>query len=364
MVIDIVSPADALRSARRTLGLTDEASPLLDDALLAAALRRAASSLSPCSRATVLRAVAETLQPLAAATADIEERLDAVLEDMVVVGDLLELPSVASGQGDAKDMWVFPAPPSFVMRPTGKAYVLGIAPDEASALPSALAERVIHDRVVRTIEPEPNEDLRGVLAEVGLHEITEAAWLKAPKSTSSAEYVRAMTGRLSGAGPSGDVADLKVLDPTTSVLFYKGRWVVPGKRTGVFVARRPQAYRADLWGYAELRDGEVQRFVDLPLSGSRWRGCDVAWLLQMAIDAERGTPQRYGVVRGDGLARFDFYSPLPLWAQRRLQLVGRREAAERALMAFSVANEDAETEEGVLRDTLWLARQSGEGADQ
>ena len=71
------------------------------------------------------------------------------------------------------------------------------------------------------------------------------------------------------------------------------RWREVRADSGRFVARRDQAYGSNLWCYVELSNGEPQRLLDFPLAGSRWRGCDEAWRLQMAIDAQRGAPQRF-----------------------------------------------------------------------
>ena len=79
---------------------------------------------------------------------------------------------------------------------------------------------------------------------------------------------------LDAAPASFEIPGLSLIDPTSSVRYYRGRWVQPQAQTGRFVGRRSQAYGADLWCYIEMDEGQPRRFLDLPLRGSRARGCD------------------------------------------------------------------------------------------
>jgi hypothetical protein len=123
------------------------------------------------------------------------------------------------------------------------------------------------------------------------------------------------------------------------------------------VVRRPQAFGADLWGYAELGGGEVLKLLDLPLPGDRWRGCDAAWRLQLAIDALAGRPQGYRVVSGER-SRFDLFAPIPLWARRRLSIMGEEVDPVGCLMSFEFARDSAAAEERFLNEQLYLVRSS------
>src|SRR5690606_5152617 len=122
------------------------------------------------------------------------------------------------------------------------------------------------------------------------------------------------------------------------------------------VVRRPQMFGADLWGYAELRDGAAQKLLDLPLHGERSRGCDTAWRIQMAIDALAGCPQAYRLSATDGGSRFDFFSPIPSWARRRLAVVGREVEPSGCLISFLVPTSEEAAEEAFLHELLYLAR--------
>src|SRR5262249_35134973 len=157
-----------------------------------------------------------------------------------------------------------------------------------------------------------SENLPSILRDLGLLELSHPAWLRGPKPESASELCDRMLCRLKVEPPSGELADISILDPAKDVEYYGGRWITPGNESGNYVGRRSQLFGAPLWGYASLTDGNVTRFLDFPLMGTCWRGCDVAWHLQMAIDSCRGTPQVYRRRPTPDGAYLDFFSPLPL----------------------------------------------------
>ena len=353
-MIETISSEQVLRDSRVLLGLPISGN-LLDDPMLAASVRRAAGIHCPCSRSTLVSAIEDALQYL---TSDngIAERVSDAVESLIIGGDLLELGSVATDDPDVKGTWVFPAPPAFVVRRSGSVFILGVLPDEPSPLPASMSVRIVHEGFARVMMPLPSEDLASILRGLGLLEISEAVWLRAPKPESAADLRDAMIRRLAAQPPSGGIADISILDPGRGVNYYRGRWINPSEETGPFVARRPQAYGSPLWGLAHLEQGQVVRFLDFPLKGSRWGGCDTAWHLQMAIDYCRGAPQLYRRLPvSDGL-RFDFFSPLPIWAQRRLAVVGHPVRPEKCLLSYVLPDREAESEEAFQQRRLWLKR--------
>jgi hypothetical protein len=195
-----------------------------------------------------------------------------------------------------------------------------------------------------------------VLREYGLVQLSEQNWLKLPKTEAPAALKERFERQLAEQPPSGEIANLLVLDSSRSPTYYKGRWISPKRENGTFVARRPQAYGADLWGFARLNAGIVVQFLDLPPKHNKWRGCDTAWHLQMAIDHCRGVPQRYRQRKGIDGVIFDFFSPLPLWAERRLSMIGRRADALQCLFSYSLSDRESTTEDTFLRERLWLTR--------
>jgi hypothetical protein len=357
MVITEISAAEVLRSSREALGLQALSADAIDDTLLAASLRRAAGILCPCSPSTLVTAVLESLQYLfEGSDDDMEERITDTVEALIIGGDLLELSHVTTDDPDAKGTWVFSAPPGFVARPGGNVFLVGIAPDEITPLPASLNTRVTSEGFARVLTPQPDENLPSILRDLGLVEISKSAWLKGPKVESATELHDSMLRRLEEQPPSGSAADISILDPTRAVDYYTGRWRAPSKESGDYIARRPQAYGAHLWGFAKLVDGIVVKFLDFPLPRTRWRGCDVAWHLQMAIDQHRGTPQLYLRRPVSTGACLDFFSPLPLWAQRRLAVLGRPAPREKCLISYSIPERELASEEMFLREHLWLAK--------
>ncbi len=355
MVITRVTAQEVLSGCRQILGLTAEPDRIVDDILLAGLLRRSAGIHCPCSQTTLRASLLESLEHLSTGEDALSDRLDDAIEALILGGDLLELNDVVTRDIAAKGTWVFAAPPSFVLRPNGGVFLFGIVPDQDAFLPASITEHITYDGYTRTIPPQPDRDIAEELEEQGLQKLGESAWLRGPKREDAGAMFNRFERLLAKQPPSGAISNLSFLDPERPVTYYKGRWTVHTNRTGTFVARRPQEFGAPIWCFARLEDGIPVRFLDLPLERSRWRGCDTAWHLQMAIDHIRGAPQRYRrTVDRDGL-RFDFFSPLPQWSQRRFMIFGRQVPRERSLFSYLLPLSEAQEEERLFQQALWLS---------
>ena len=338
----------------RELGLDPEALDLSTPEALAGALRRAASYLCPCSAATLVRAVVRPLRGLVLDLEKAKELVEETLEGMISHGDILEQPELQDGSPTTRVL-LYAAPASFVVRQSGLVLLLGGAGDQPSPLPSELERRIQYLGHVRKLNPTSStEDLRGELRQLGLLELSSDAWLKGPVSTSASRAVATSDQALDVVPPSRDIPGLLLLDPTKPVRYYRGRWTEPKTQTGRFVARRQQAYGADLWCYVCLTNGQPERMMDLPQRGSRWRGCDEAWHLQMAIDARRSDPQRFRVMpSGDALV-LQFFSPVPAWARRRWDAIGEPVPSAGSLFAYRIPKAEIEEERRFMAEALWL----------
>lgn len=353
MKIREVAPKEVVGYCRSYFGLVAGSSEL-DDALLADLLRYAAGILCPCSRAVLRFALEESLSFLGPEISNLAERLDRLTEELIVVGDLLDLSNVATDDPDVKGTWVFAAPPSFIVRRNGNIFLNGIVPDHASFLPEDLKSRVDRSHATRFIQTGPGENLVERLTTHGLNHMQEDAWLRSPKYYAPDQLIKHFENQLATQPICGPITDLIILDHSKAVTYYRGRWCAPTSQSGTYVARRPQEFGASLWSVTELVDGIPTRFIDLPLTNYRWRGCDSAWHLQLAIDYCAGHPQQYLRSETDGGARFDFFSPLPLWAQRRLMIFGNERPNNKSLFAHEVRNSEVENEEKYLQEHLWL----------
>ena len=353
-MIAVTTGAEVLSSARRGLGLG--AIGGLDDVYVSASLRRLAGFLCPCSPRTLVRTMAEAHRGLHSNYPDFPDRVEEVVDALVAVGDLLELRDVGTLDETVKGTWVFAAPPAFVPRPSGSALILGLSADEPTPLPADLRSRVIYKGVARWLEAAPGEDLKATLRSLGLNEVAPDRWSRPPRLQPAAMLIADMDNKLATQGASGEIADLRILDYLRSVRRYRDRWTIGSAQSGRFVVRRPQAYGADLWGYAEVSAGRPVRLIDFPLPGSRWRGCDVAWRLQMAIDAQAGNAQTYHVQTNGDSARVEFFVPIPDWARRRLAMVGEEVESSSSLLAYSVSMRELAAEETFLQSYLFLER--------
>ncbi|MCC6876761.1 MAG: hypothetical protein IT378_20830 [Sandaracinaceae bacterium] len=337
----------------RELGLDPDTLDLTTPEAIAGALRRAASCLCPCSAATLVCAVVQPLRGLVRDLDKAKELAEETLEAMVSHGDVLEQPDVQDGSPSARVL-LYAAPASFVVRPSGLVVLLGVSADQLSPLPAELERRIEYLGHVRRLTPLGGEDLRSELQQVGLLELTSEAWIKGPKASTASQAVAACDRALDVVAPSTDIPGLLLLDPTKAVRYYRGRWAEPTAQTGRFVARRQQAYGADLWCYVQLANGQPERMIDLPQRKSRWRGCDEAWHLQMAIDAQRGSPQRFRVTPSGDAVVLELFSPVPAWARRRWDAIGEPVPSGGSLFAYRIPKTEIEEERRFGREALWL----------
>lgn len=368
MTLTILSREDALCRIGQALRLpAPNAIDGISVSLIAQAFRRAAHILAPCPRHEVERAVLQSLTGLAADSEGPVSSTAEVLDSLIAYGDILEMRAPADDPWTISPLIVRPAPPAFVIRKNGSAIILGVAGDDISPLSGYLNERLACHGVLRTLTPDGAEDLRSFLAELGLIELSEKIWLHLPPMESTDRYRAAWAQRLSETAPVSAIEGLLVLDTRKPPSFYTGRWVEPNSvPDGMHIGRRAQRYGAPLWGLVDLFDGAPRRFLDLASRIVRERPCDIAWRLQMAIDAEAGAPQQVRLRPSDHGQILDFFSPLPSWAERRLAVLGERTEPHRSLLSFLVPAVEVDESIEFLKDYLWIAsnREAGQGEPQ
>ncbi len=346
-----LDPIQVEKRSVATLGLDPQRYSLTSTEALAAALRRAAGFLCPCAGSSLIRSVMGPMRGLISEPQAIKAIAEDTLEHLVAHGDLFEYRDLSNSAA----VVLYAAPCAFVPRSSGSIILVGISADQLSALPPDLEARIENSGCVRILRPLPHEKLRDDLLQIGLIEIPYERWTKSPPAESADQHI-ARCDRLLIAKPSvGEIPSLMILDPVAPVRFYRGRWTEPKGRTGRFMARRNQAYGSPLWCYVELKAGQPQYLLDFPAANSRWRGCDEAWQLQMAIDAERRVPQVFSVrSQQPEMQDLLIYSPIPMWAQRRWDAIGERIDAKGCLIAFRFPASEIEEERRFANSLLWL----------
>jgi hypothetical protein len=340
---------ELLKTTGQALGLaaTNSATDLLKPAL-----RRAAFILSPASRADLIRFVAEPLTPLGVTRDQLEE----TLEELITYGDILEMRKLDSDDWDAPPYVLRPAPPSFVQRPDGTIIVLGVSGALPTPLTADLAQRVEDRGPVRVLTDKDARSLIAHLRLLGLTALSESAWLRMPTAETAHSHLHRWIQRLAAVEETpGGIRDLEILDFTRPIRFYTGRWTAPGaSTTGTFIARRPQLFGARLWSIVEFNHGIARRLTDFYEDEEHQRPCDIAWRIQAAIDATNGRPQQVRVRPTSSGCTFDFFSPLPAFAERRLTLTGNKVCGVRCLFSFQVEERHVATERAALETHLWM----------
>lgn len=351
-----ITEAEVQRQAVGALGLDASGLDMTSVEGLAGALRRTASFLCPCSQAELVEEVARSLEDLVEDRQALVDTIDETVEALTAYGDLVESRMDTTDRSTGAITLLYLTPPTFVPRHDGSVFLLGIAPDNSSPLPADYAGRIEYDSHVRRVLPNPDESLRSLMSEFGLFELTMHQWMKSPAPEQAKPHVSRMAELLDAAPPAGTVADVRILDPSKPVRYYRGRWTPLRNHTGQFVARRPQAYGAELWCYIEVRGGQVLKLVDFPQFERRWRACDEAWRLQSAIDVCNGRPQNYRLRPGptNETRVLDLFSPLPLWARRRWDVIGRPVPPSGSLFSYVLPAAAVEEEITFMKALLWL----------
>ena len=85
----------------------------------------------------------------------------------------------------------------------------------------------------------------------------------------------------------------------------------------------------------------------------------------MAIDANRGSAQLYRINPGPGSSYvIQFFSPIPMWARRRLDSVGHPVSIPGCLFAYRLADDELAEEVRFANDVLWLTELKGTSEPQ
>lgn len=352
MSIQRIGRDEVAARAASMLGLDDTAVDLFSVEGLCASLRRAASFLCPASPRQITDAVLEALAPLGSALE--REEVNDALETLVSIGDLLEL-----RQSNARTRLLYLGPPSYVEKQPGSYLLLGVRPNASPILDEHLAHAGIsYEAHTRSVDLEPDSAAE-VLAAAGLHRLTREQWTKAPRVEAATTLIERVRSHPAAHRIPGQVSGLTLIDPATPVRYYKGRWREPmASDQGIFVGRRPQAYGAPLWCVIELTDGVPQTVLDLPVDSAVAPGWDDARRVQAALDARRGTPQVFRVRttgQPDGNLVFDFFGPLPSWAERYLGLIGLPVSRmQGALFSYRVRDAARGDITRFLSESLWM----------
>ncbi|MCJ2136868.1 hypothetical protein MKK69_22920 [Methylobacterium sp. J-026] len=354
MTIAVLPPKDAFTRIASSLSVPDPGQDAERTvAFVCQVIRRAALAVTPCGRAALEAVAVEALKGFWPDRSTLALAVEQATEELLVYGDLLEMQVPVEGSVRASFV-IRAAPPHHVMRGADSCVILGLGNEEITPLPASTLARVHHIGALRLLEGDGASELSTYLAENGFPGLDLKGWLRLPREETPGAFLRVWWDKLAAQDRSGEIEGLRVISVESSVRYYKGRWVEPAKMSGRFVARRPQAFGADLWCIVELDGGRPVRLLDITSAGDLQRPCDIAWRIQMAQDALVGRRQVFRVVRNDDGTFLEFLSPLPSWAQRRLLVSGARAQRPRCLMAFATRPDELPNVLHFLKNCLWL----------
>lgn len=323
--------------------------------LLAGVMRSQLARMFPCAPSALLTAVRRAMAGLDQDRDALMRRAEDVLEDLQTSGDIVELAQITVHTAQAIGHCLFPAPPSFVLRGT-RAYIFGIAPDDAAFLPAE------HWRALQTFGAARFLDLDAPtaltpqsLVALGLRQLDDQEWLGPDRQETAAQHLTLLRDRLVSHGTMGHLPGLQVLQHQTPArASYRRRWISDSTASGLHVIRVEQPHGAPLWYVAELNSGRCTRSLLLPFYLDRERACDQAWRAQLALDAEQGYPATYTVRRREAEAVLSVDFPIPLNARRRLLFLGGPVARGNHPYEFTIPASEESTERRYLEERLWL----------
>ena len=354
MAIERVGAERVAVDSVRALGLDPSSIGLTFEEGLAASLRRAASFRCPTTPGALVRSTAEVLAGLPGFSDSTSDEIESLVDLLVSYGDLLELHVDTDSSGRRRQLFL--GPPSYVARASDVCLLIGIRPDGAPLVSDELLEHIEYEGHVRRLRSTGARTAREMLDAEGLVQMNIEHWLKAPRSSTPSDLARVYLERLDTAPEVHEIEGLRIMDTAARVTYYKGRWrPLRSSDRGHFVARRPQAFGADLWCVALAEPGSL-RVVDLPLDSRLDRGSDEAWRLQAAFDALAGHPQRVRKRAGAHANEtvLEFFSPVPSWLQRGLDALGRPlPGVSGALFAYAIPADEVAEEEHFLNLMLW-----------
>lgn len=355
MSIDLLSDDDAWHRVAASLHmkLPDPITHYLPQ-IYAQALRRASVILAPCGRNELERSVTRSFAGLLPKDDELRGYIADVLEELLVYGDVLEMRSATSDPWREKQLVLRPAPPAFVQKKNGTFILIGVAGDDITPVIGEMSRQIQYHGVLRLLASNiPN--LKANLLDLGVLELPEKAWLRLPPVVSWIAYLAQWVDKLVQSPTTENVDGLQIIDTRKSVKFYPGRFVVPSAvHSGMYVGRRTQKYGAPLWCIVRLEAGTSRALLDLVSPGDRERPCDLAWRIQMAIDAQANTPQ---LMRERGDERvLDFFSPIPSWAERKLATIGGKVAPSKCLLSYRFPADSINEIKMFFSNYLWIAQ--------
>ena len=339
-----------------SLGLDSSEFSIISEEAISEALMRSASMLCPCPPETLIQSVSSPLQYLSS-DKSFEQSINEVLNSLISVGSILELSEIGAETSLQPAILLYLQPKSFVVRASGTVFLIGVSLRELASLSEEIRNQTQVKSYLRYLNLQENVNIVATLKEMGFTEISYKSWIEAPMPITKKELINRLNTLLDAASYSGYIEKMTILNPDTPVGYYNGRWSEPKSQSGRFIARRPQAYGSSLWCYVELIEGESQKFIDFPLQGNKWRGCDEAWHLQMAIDADRGNPQQFEVEFDNtpNTAMLKFFSPVPMWARRRWEALGEPVDSKGCLFAYRFDRTELYEETQFANEQLWLS---------
>lgn len=315
-------------------------------------IRRVSCNLCPCSKTKLQRAVIDLIEDLLPSDVDVTSKVIEVFEDLIALGDLIELPPISEDVMTIRNQ-IYLSPLKYIKINDNRILLIGVHNSIIGL--SEIHFKMRLEKSLKIISPDDLNFFKGI----GYYELSLNEWLKFEKYNSPQEYLKLIQNKLELLPiRSEKLNGITILDDKTGSNYYKGRWSeLNPKHMGCYVGRRKVQYGSDLWCYLDVKDNLVLRFLDLPVLELHWRPFDEAWRIQMAIDFLNNTPQKYRIrEESNENIIIDFFSPVPAWTVRQLEVNGKKYGPDKCLFSYSIKLENFQNVEAFLIHNLWMQK--------
>lgn len=350
IMVKIISPKDAEKQVIENLRLDADSLDLSSIEGIAGVIRKVAGFICPCSSTELFHAVKSLVEPF---TEDSDKVIPNVIDSLISYGDLLELTSIDDG---IRKKRIYCGPPAFVRLNEKSVLLMGVVPDHFIPLSEKLESKVICTNHVRRLDNLEESDL-DILYDVGLIEFPQQYWMRSPTLESPEKYLRRVNELLDEQNPAEDIENTTFLcsKPESKKSKYKNKWTRLLPDNGRYVARRPRKYGNDIWSYVEVKEHQVIKVLNLPVTGKDIRECDEGWRIQLALDCLNNNAQQVTIRESfDFMAIFDFTTPVPKWALRRWDAIAEPIPTRNSLFSYKFTLEDCEQETDFCSKGLWM----------
>lgn len=201
-------------------------------------IRRVSYEICPCSKTKLQNHVIDLVEDLFPENKNVSIKIKEVLEELIVLGDLLELPPIEEDSISIRAL-IYLSPLKYVKINDARILLLGVDENVVNLSDNVKAKI----RLEKSLKITVNDNLK-LFEELGYNELSVNEWLKFEKYRSPSDYINLIQQKLELLPRRQEkLVGVTILDDKTGSNYYKGRWSeLNSRHQGYFVGRRKVLY--------------------------------------------------------------------------------------------------------------------------